>query len=304
MFGLDPKKTNCLIVAVNEGTIRAAAEKLDIEPSTISRHISALEKELSTTLIERGRSGVCLTEAGELLARYLRSQTDELDVLRANLDSLAGMQRGTIAIAVGEGFVADLISTALKNFSEQYPGISFELSTGSSDQVIHNLVTGSAHIGLAYNPSNDKRIRKLKRARQPLVLLCAKNAPIAKRPEPISIESLSGEPCALLNQNFGIASIMATVEQRYGIRLNAVVQSDSIAVLKHFVREGMGISFLPQFVVVQLIHDKHVVTRKIDIPEFRQGEAQLLVRQGRKLPKAAILLADHLQHSMSAFMRC
>lgn len=303
MFGLDPKKTNCLITAVNEGTIRAAAEKLNVEPSTISRQISALEKELSTTLIERGRSGVCLTEAGELLASYLHSQTDELDALRANLDSLAGMQRGTIAIAVGEGFVADLISTALKDFSQRYPGISFELSVGSSDQVMHNIVTGSAHIGLAYNPSNDSRVRKLKSARQPLLLLCAKQSQIAKRAKPISIESLSGEPCALLKQSFGVASIMATVEQHYGIRLNAVVQSDSIAVLKHFVREGMGISFLPQFVVVQLINDKHVVARNIDIPEFRQGEAQLLVRQGRKLPRAAILLAEHLQISMSAFIR-
>lgn len=301
MFGLDPKKAVCLITAVNEGTIRAAAEKLNVEPSTISRQIAALEKALSTTLIERGRSGVCLTEAGELLANFLRNQGDEFDALRANLDSLAGMQRGTVSIAVGEGFVADLISTSLKTFTQRYPGISFNLSVGSSDQVMHNIVIGNAHIGLAYNPGNDKRIRKLKRVRQPLVVLTAKNTRFATLPETVSIESLSGEPCALLTQSFGIATIMATVEQRYGIRLNAVVQSDSIAVLKHFVREGMGISFLPQFVVVQQIRDKHVVIRKVDIPEFKQGEAQIVVRQGRTLPKAAMLLVEHLQQSMFAF---
>ncbi len=93
---------------------------------------------------------------------------------------------------------------------------------------------------------------------------------------------------------------MTTVEQRYGIRLNAVVRSNSIAVLKHFVREGMGVSFLPQFVVVQQISDKHIVTRMINIPEFKQGKAHMIVRQGRTLPQAAILIAEHLRQSMSA----
>ncbi len=112
-----------------------------------------------------------------------------------------------MSTAVGEGFVADLISTSLKPFTTRYPGICFNLSVGSSDQVTHDIITGDAHIGLVYNPRKDKRLRSLKKMRQPLALLTASNSRLAKLAEPLLIESLSNEPCALLKQSFGIGTI-------------------------------------------------------------------------------------------------
>ncbi|WP_336935794.1 LysR family transcriptional regulator [Acinetobacter soli] len=51
--------------AVNKGSVRAAADALDVAPSAVSRQISQLEQELAVTLIERHRRGIKATEAGE-----------------------------------------------------------------------------------------------------------------------------------------------------------------------------------------------------------------------------------------------
>ncbi|WP_022705029.1 helix-turn-helix domain-containing protein [Pseudorhodobacter ferrugineus] len=81
MNALDPRQTDCFIAASQTGAIRAAAEQLGLEPSTVSRNISALEMATAMTLLERGRHGVRPTEAGALLLDYLQKQVMGLEVL-------------------------------------------------------------------------------------------------------------------------------------------------------------------------------------------------------------------------------
>jgi DNA-binding transcriptional LysR family regulator len=91
-----------------------------LEPSTVSRNITALETNLAMSLVERGRLGVRATQAGDLLIAYLSQQGAALDLLQSEFDALVGMKRGNVSIAVGEGFVGDLFDNALTAFSSAY----------------------------------------------------------------------------------------------------------------------------------------------------------------------------------------
>jgi len=301
LSGLDPNQTNYLSLAVKAGTIRGAAEILGVEPSTVSRQISSLENHLGITLIERGRKGVFLTEAGELLQTFLRRQSGELEALQSEFSALKQIQRGTISISVGEGFVGDLISKSLASFARQYPGISYNLQCGSTKQVMHDIKTDQAHLGLAYNSKPDRQLKTLKHVEQPLKLLISPKSDLINLKEPISIEDLSDIPCAILNKGLGIGTMLNSVEGLLNIHLNSVIQTNSIAVLKNFVRENMGISFLPEFVVIREILDKQIIAKKVIIPELNLGEAHLIMRQGRRLPDSVIKLSTHIQRSMSVY---
>ena len=52
------------LAVAREGSFSNAAKRLGVQHSTISRRISALEKKLATSLVERKASGYVLTEAG------------------------------------------------------------------------------------------------------------------------------------------------------------------------------------------------------------------------------------------------
>ncbi|MEH6457994.1 MAG: LysR family transcriptional regulator [Cocleimonas sp.] len=303
MSGLDPNQTQYLSLAIKVGTIRGAAELLGVEPSTVSRQISALEKQLGTTLIERGRKGVRLTEAGDLLAAYLRRQNGELESLQSEFSALQQLQRGTISLSVGEGFIGDLVSTALALFSKEHPGITYNITYGSTKQVMHDVKTDRAHIGLAYDAIPDKQIKTLTQVKQPLRLLIAPHSQYAKLQEPLDIKELTKIPCAILNRGMGIGTLLNRIEGLHNIQFNAVVKTNSIAVLKNFVREDMGVTFLPEFVVVREILDKQIIAKKITVPEFSLGESHLIVRQGRRLPDAAISLTSYLQQHMSTYKK-
>ena len=299
--GIDPRKAGCLLAAADEGTLRGAARRLELEASTISRQIVSLETLLGSALIERGRSGVRLTEAGELLVAWLRRQEGELETLRSDLDALRGMRRGRVSIAVGEGFVADLLGTALKRFAAEHADITYTLQSGSSEEVMHAVTTDAAHIGLAYCPASDRRVRTLARVRQPLLMIAAADSPFADVPAPLDPHTLATLPCAVLSHGSGIGTVLERVEARHGIRLRATVTTRSIPVLRHYAREGLGVTFLPRFVVVRELLDGQVVAREVDVPEFDEGAAHLVVRRGRRLPEVARILVEHLQRHMIAF---
>ncbi|GAB5468387.1 MAG: LysR family transcriptional regulator [Rhodospirillales bacterium] len=299
--GLDPKQMDCFFQAVTTGKIRTAAERLGLEPSSVSRQITQLEQSLAIGLVERGRLGVKTTEAGDALMAYVRNQTTELESLLSVLDDIRGMRRGSLSIAVGEGFVGDLLETALRLFCDEHPAIHLELETGGSEAVVARVLSDSAHLGLAYNPGADRNLHSFASRRQPMMLLAAPQHPAAALPEPVSLAALSTFPCALLSHGFGVRESLKVAEDEDGIRLRAGVHTNSIAVLKNYVRSCLGVTLLPAFVVVRELKDGVMIAKPLEDKALSSGEAHLLGRHGRRLPVTGSVLVNYLKRHMGVF---
>jgi DNA-binding transcriptional LysR family regulator len=299
MDALDPRKTECFVTAVTTGTIRSAAEQLGLEPSTVSRSIAALETTIGTPLIERSRSGVKTTEAGTLLIGYLQRQSASLEVLRSEFDALADMKRGNVMIAVGEGFVSDLFDRAMYDFHHQYPDITFGLSVGSTEHVIHHVTTEHAHVGLAYNVPGDPQIRIETAARQPLVALVLKGGAFDTGTA-FDLKTLTALPCAIMPKSFGIGTMIAATEAEKGVRMRALVETGSIAALKAYVRNDMGYTILPRFVAEAELSSGAFSAYPIAAETFSDGVASVIRKHGRRLPQAAQLFIRQLS-KMAAF---
>ncbi|MEP1767548.1 MAG: LysR family transcriptional regulator [Sulfitobacter sp.] len=274
---------------------------MGVEPSTISRQIKALETSLATALIERGRKGVRPTEAGIILQTYLKHQQSEEEALLSQFDELKGMRRGKLVIAVGDRFISDFIGNAVKSYAKVFPGFTYDLLSGSTEQLLHAVRTDRAHIGLAYNAGKKRAIRIVAQAKQPLDLLVSPTSQWADLAGPIKMSQLETLPSALLKSGSGVGDMISVAEGAHGVRLRALMQSNSLAVLRNFVREGLGVTVLPAFVVTREIADGTIITKQLAVPELRKGEASAFVRHGRRLPEGATRLVDHITRSMVAF---
>lgn len=60
----------CMVV--DRGSLKGAADELGYTQSAVSQAVKALERELGTTIIERGKQGVSLTRDGKQYLPYLR----------------------------------------------------------------------------------------------------------------------------------------------------------------------------------------------------------------------------------------
>ena len=72
MGGVMSSRYQVVCAVVDRGSLKAAADELGYTQSAVSQAVKALERELGTTILERGKQGVSLTRDGEQYLPYLR----------------------------------------------------------------------------------------------------------------------------------------------------------------------------------------------------------------------------------------
>ena len=287
--------------AVRCGTIRAAADWLDVAPSAVSRQIGLLETELDATLIERHARGVRPTEAGEYLIEYFREQLAHKDDLISRLQELRGLRTGNVSVVLGEGFVSDVLAGPMQHFCKQYPGIKINLDLGSTNDVMRRISEDEGEIGLVYNPPGEPKIVSRAIKRQPMMAIVAPNYPRTSKLKSMSVQELTGYPLAATHPTYGTRQMLQAVEFAEKVRLDPVVTTNSINILKQFAKSGLGLAVLPAFAVTTELEAGELLAIEIDHPILKKAEAHLVTRVGRKLSVASNKMLQLMASQMRAF---
>ncbi len=109
----------------------AAAAELGSSQPAISQQIKRLEQQLATRLFDRVYRGIVLTEAGELLLRYVQ---DGLQSLDAGLAAIAaGQQHEVLQVATDFAFAAYWLMPRLQRFNQLHPEVDVSLITSARD---------------------------------------------------------------------------------------------------------------------------------------------------------------------------
>lgn len=113
-----------------QGSFSSASRELDVEQSTVSRRMAALEDRLSAALFERRPAGSALTRLGELLKRHAEAMEAELHAL---VDEATGHDReveGVVTLALTESIaIHAVIPQVLPKLYAEHPKLSVELLT-------------------------------------------------------------------------------------------------------------------------------------------------------------------------------
>lgn len=107
--------------------LTAAARRLGVDHTTVSRRVQALEKSLGAQLFLRGTTGYSLTEAGRALlpqAEAMESAFSAIEEARTEQnDNLSGHVR----IGVTEGYGSVMLAPQLAEFTRRYPNLGIDL---------------------------------------------------------------------------------------------------------------------------------------------------------------------------------
>lgn len=193
--------------AVRLGSVRAAADFLNVAPSAVSRQIAQLENELGAPLLERHRRGVKPTEGGDRVLGYYRQRLTHQELLLDSLQALRGLQSGSVVLAVGEGFI-DGLAGPLSHFSTLYPKVEIQVNVCGSNEVIRQVVEDEAHLGLVFNPAADPKIRSHASQPQPVCVIVNPQHPLAQNNSPVPLAGLDAYRLALPGVSFGIRQIL------------------------------------------------------------------------------------------------
>lgn len=297
---LDSRFLREFLAVVQEGSIRRAADRLNVVPSAVSRKITEAEARLGVALFERSSKGVTVTEAGELLREHALHLQDEQTFLLDQIGRYRAGRSQTVRIALGEGFTADLMENGLSELSQREPDLRFAIDHAGTDELQRRVIEGEADIGIAYNPLVTEATRSLAMGRQPLCAVVPRNSPLAAR-QSAGLAEVLEYPVAMLDARHAIRHLVGQAAADQGLALRVHVETSSIALLLRYVSAGMGVTFLPRFSASIQADRGDLAVIELDEPSLRRGSTHLMVRARRRLPKSVELVASFLSDHMVAF---
>ncbi len=124
-----------------------AAEKLRVAQPALSRQIQALEDELGTTLLDRNRQRVLLTDAGQLFLDHARRILAQVDIAAHAVREVDTGAAGELRIAHDWRLSSTLVSQAVVEYRKHYPGVEVSLRDLQMPDQLAALRTRKIHLG-------------------------------------------------------------------------------------------------------------------------------------------------------------
>jgi DNA-binding transcriptional LysR family regulator len=241
-------------VAVAEcGQFTAAAERLGLSSSQISRQIARLEDRLQTRLFYRSTRRVALTEAGQTFLQHCqRLQDAREEALRAVGDlgsEPKGLLRMTCAVAYGERFIVPLVT----DFMTRHPQlkVEIELSNRTLDMVQEGL-----DLAIRLGRLQDSRLVATRLAPRQMYL-CAAPAYLQRYGRPHSLSELSRHNCLIGSSDIWTFQLNGR-ESAQRVQGNWRCNSGQ-AVLEAALR-GLGLCQLPDYYVLEHLRSGALVS--------------------------------------------
>lgn len=239
---------------VEDGSFTAAAERLDLPKSTLSRTLTRLEAHLGVRLLQRTTRSLHLTDAGrQFYERVRQNLADLADAERALSDFQAsprGHLRITMPVELGMRFMGAVVA----EFMQRYPEVSLEADL--SGRMV-DLVEEGVDLGLRIGAFNDANLIG-RRLGQLNGRFFASPAYLQQRGMPLSTHELEQHEFVLFRQprenNISIDSAGSTkIRTTVPIRLRGRLSANNAHLQMDAVIAGLGIGLLPGFVTDQAV---------------------------------------------------
>jgi len=264
---MDFKQLRALVTVAETGNVTRAAALLHIVQPAVSRQLRLLEDDVGTTLFERGRHGMELTEAGKTLVEYARRALNEIERARAEIRPSQGTVGGIVTVGLLPS-TCDLLSSALvASVAEHYPGIRIRISMSYAGHLQQWLESGEVDAALLYNPKPTQTMHVEPLLEEGLWVVGLPSTGLSQD-KPVSLRELASHPLILPGTAHGLRNLVEHAATLMDIELNIVAETNAMSVQKSLVLGGHGLTVLPMIAAVDDIANGLLAAAPLTEPDL------------------------------------
>lgn len=293
--GMRPPRQLIYVEAVaRHGSIRKAAEVLNVASSALNRQVLDLERDLGSALFERLPRGVRLTAAGELFLAYSREALSDLAAIQSRIEQLRGLVRGRVRIAAVESVAGELLPTTITQFQETHPFVQFSVRIGAPGDLVAALVADEVDLILTHYAPARREVAVLGRSAQALCALVGIDHPLAKRRE-LHLHDCLPYPLALADTTLAGRALIEQALAQASFNLEPRLVSNSVETMRAFARMNGGVCFQFRRPGKAVVPPGDMIALPLVDPALLKAELILATRRGRVLPIAAASFVELLK---------
>lgn len=284
------------------GSIRRAAEALNVASSAVNRQILKLEAEMGAALFERRGNGVRLTPAGEHLLRHARHTLAEWQRTCGDIAALSGDLHGEVRIVAIPSLLVRVVPRAIEAVATQHPHITFRVIDADPAEHVEEMRAGRPDMALLFIDRRQRSYELTARLRTALGAIMRPDHPLAAA-EGVTLTQCADYPVVMLNDPWLLDAVSESEFIHSGAQFSARILSNSLTVMKAAMRSGLGIGFFTPTGFVDEIRGGELVCVPLMEPGLAGSEIGLFVHRDRAAaPHIKVLAAelDRQLHSLAA----
>lgn len=266
-----------------------AAEELHLSQPAVSMQVRQLEDLVGTPLFERLGKSIALTEAGGEVYHYSLSINRSLQEMEEVLESLKGVSRGRLHVAVAST-VNYFAPRLLARFHQRFPGINLRLDVTNRESLVRLLEANSVDLVLMGMPPEDVDVESEAFMDNPLVVIAPPEHPLAGE-RGIPLARLQAEVFVMREPGSGTRQAMERFFAERGLAIRHGMQMTRNEAVKQAVRSGLGLSVVSLHTIELELETRRLVT--LDLEGFPlQRQWYLVYRRGKRLSPATRAFRD------------
>ncbi|NOX43666.1 MAG: LysR family transcriptional regulator [Gammaproteobacteria bacterium] len=248
---LKTEEIQAFVHIVKAATMTAAAVRLGVAKSAVSRRLSELEEQLGVELFHRTTRKLVLTESGQgFYTRCIQILTDLEEAEHAVSQSHHELS-GQLRVAAPLSFGVMHLGPAIIEFQKQHPKLSFDIDF--NDRQI-DLIQEGFDVGIRIADLKDSSLIARKLAKMSTVV-CASPGYIKQHGAPITPEELVNHPCITYSylDNPNHWSFINNQGAEKIIKVPKLMQANNGSFLSDASIAGLGILRQPTFIAYESI---------------------------------------------------
>jgi DNA-binding transcriptional LysR family regulator len=249
------RRLRVLTEVVDRGSFSAAADSLGMTQSAVSQHISALERAVGTTVVDRSSRPAQVTEVGSLLVRHARAVLARLDTAEQEIAAAAGRRLGRLRVGAFPTALATFMPPVLSRFKRRFPDVTLTVVDDHAPRLQQRLADGELDLAVVYDHESLPELARPEFERIPLFddpyrAVLPRGHVLARRGRSLSLSELADETWMGGSASSAWFRILLHACAHAGFRPRVALTSDDYVGLQAFVAAGLGVAVVPGLAAV------------------------------------------------------
>lgn len=279
------------LAVADTGSITHGAADMGLSLPAASERLRDMEAAGQVMLLERGRRGVSLTEAGEALVHHARTVMRQMADMHSELGLHAKAMRTAIRVAANTAAITEYLPAKLAIWMTENPRIDLELKERQSADIARAVVRGFVEIGILSDAAGTTELERIPFAQDQLVVIVAKHHRLAGSRR-VSFPDILHEQFIGLSAG-ALQEHIESQASRLGGRLKIRTRLRTFEGIGNMVAAGAGIAIIPHTAAQRLRKTLPIATVAIS-DAWAKRNLVIAVRSREELTAAAKSLIDHL----------
>ncbi|MFG0254287.1 MAG: LysR family transcriptional regulator [Rhodopirellula sp. JB053] len=278
-----------------------AAAAGGVTQSAVSQSIGHLEESLSTTLIDRSKRPLKLTEAGQIYLDGVKEIVRQYKELEERVQQHGRRLVDTVTVGAVYSVGLSYMPEAKQAFEQKHPEARIRTEFGSSQRVVEMVTSNEVDFGLVSFPRATKTLGAIAWQSEPMRLVCSAEHPLASETE-IPASRLQGMDMISFDKSLVLRRAIDQCLKSAGVVVSTSMEFDNCDSIVRAIQANRGIAIVPEAAVRR--ETANGTLRVVACPEIQMVRPLgIIFRKRGKLSRAAtefgsLLLGREMEHDL------